>query len=256
MNRHLPLLALALATALLALAGCGGDGSTTTTEAGGDVGSPSTAGGGTPGQGPAGDGEAEAPRETGGEPGGSSTEADAGGGGESDGGNGQPPAPRAPGQRITSSGAVQSLPPSSENQEKALDNSYASIKAFGSEPGAAETTAITASLQGFLTAKAQGSWAAACALLTERLAPGLANFAPLVKGNPDPGCPEILAVILKDAPREVLAREARIDVAAVRVEGDRGFVIYSTPESISADMPMYLEAGGWKVGALEAYALR
>jgi hypothetical protein len=140
-------------------------------------------------------------------------------------------------------------------QEKALENTYGSIKAFGAEaaPGA-ETTAVTGALQGYLAATAAGDWAAACSLLSSRLDPGLRNYAALAK-EPNPSCAQILGALLGKAPRDVLARQAKIDVAEVRIDGDRGFVVYATPESISVDMPMYLEGGAWKVGALEAYAL-
>ena len=50
------------------------------------------------------------------------------------------------------------------------------------------------------------------------------------------------------------ADAAQIDVASVRRgEGNRAFVIYKTPQTLSADMPMYLDGEVWTVGAIEAY---
>ena len=41
-----------------------------------------------------------------------------------------------------------------------------------------------------------------------------------------------------------------------RGEENRAFVIYKTPDTLSADMPLYMEDGVWKVAAVEAYVLR
>jgi hypothetical protein len=161
---------------------------------------------------------------------------------------------RIPGAIVTPTGVVQTEPPSAPAHTKALDNSYASIKAFGEEPSSAETTEITAALQAYLSARARGEWPTACALLYSRLQEGLPNLAE--SGEQDAGCPAIIARLTSRAPQQTLQRQAEIDVAGVRREGERAFVIFSSADSVSADMPMYFEDGGWKVGALEAYALR
>jgi hypothetical protein len=256
-----PRCALAVMLAVLAmaaaLAGCGGGDSSAPTDT---APATATAQGDASSAGPGGEADESGDGQRGG---GGSVASDNGGSGPGAGdgsGSGEPsPAatkpPRAPGQRTLPSGVVQSLPPSPVAREEALENTYGSIKAFGTEaaPGA-ETTAITGALQGYLAATAAGDWAAACSLLSSTLGPGLRKYEAAVKA-PNPGCPQILEALMANLPATVLARQAKIDVAEVRIDGDRGFVVYATPESVSVDMPMLLEGGAWKVGAIEAYAL-
>lgn len=150
--------------------------------------------------------------------------------------------------RVTATGAVQTLPPSAAAQEKAMENSYSSIKAFGEESEGDEATDITFALVQYLDAKASGDWATACARLYSVLRAGLE------KGGRS--CTETYGSVLSRASAPSRAEAAKIDVASVRRgEGNRAFVIYKTPDTLSADMPMYVDGGIWTVGALEAYVL-
>jgi hypothetical protein len=155
-----------------------------------------------------------------------------------------------PNARVTATGAVQTLPPSEEAQRTAHENSYSSIKAFGAETSGEEATAITFALVEYLTAKAEGDWATACARLYSVLREDLERSA---GGR---GCPDAYGEMMSRVPRATLAEQAKIDVSSVRRgEDDRAFVVYKTPDTLSADMPMYVEDGVWKVGAIEAYVL-
>lgn len=151
------------------------------------------------------------------------------------------------GARVTSTGAVQTLPPREEARVKAMENSYASIRVFGEEATDEEATDITFALVQYLSARADGDWPTACARLYSVLRSGVE------KGR---SCVEAYARLMSRVPISARAAAAKIDVASVRREGDRAFVIYKTPATLSADMPMYVEDGVWKVGAIEAYALR
>lgn len=152
------------------------------------------------------------------------------------------------GATVTSTGAVQTLPPSDSSQAEALENSYSSIKAFGEESSGSEATDITYALVQYLNAKAQGDWATACARLYGVLR---RNFEKDGKS-----CPDTYGSLMGRVSAVSRTEAARIDVASVRRgEGDRAFVIYKTPATLSVDMPLYLEEGVWTVGALEAYAL-
>jgi len=159
---------------------------------------------------------------------------------------------------VTSTGAVQTLPPSSASQEKAMENSYSSIKAFGNESTGSEATDITYALVQYLTAKANGDSATACARLYSVLRDNIAKLAekakdPSIQGG---GCPAAYGALMQKTSKSDSKEAAKIDVASVRRgEGNRAFVIYKTPNTLSADMPMYLEAGVWTVGAIEAYVL-
>lgn len=153
------------------------------------------------------------------------------------------------GATVTATGAVQTLPPSSAAQAEAMENSYSSIKGFGEESEGSEATDITFALVQYLTAKAAGDWATACARIYTPLRESVAKSS---GGD----CPVSYGELMKRGSKSDDAEAAKIDVASVRRgEGARAFVIYKTPDTLSADMPMYLDGGVWTVGALEAYVL-
>jgi hypothetical protein len=150
--------------------------------------------------------------------------------------------------RVTATGAVQTLPPSTAAQEKAIKNSYPSIKAFGEESEGEEATDITFALVQYLDAKANGDWATACSRIYSVLRANLEK-----EGR---SCAETYGQLISRSSASARAEAAKIDVASVRRgEDNRAFVIYKTPDTLSADMPMYLDGGVWTVGALEAYVL-
>lgn len=153
------------------------------------------------------------------------------------------------GARVTATGAVQTLPPSGQAQQIAQENAYGSIRSFGSEADGQEATNITFALVQYLTAKAAGDWSTACARIYSVLRQNLE------KGGAS--CVEAFGGLMSRTSEASRAEQARIDVSSIRRgEGNRAFVIYKTPETLSADMPMYVEDGIWKVAAIEAYALR
>lgn len=152
--------------------------------------------------------------------------------------------------RVTETGSVQTLPPKPQARQTAQKNTYGSVRSFGGETEGEEATNITFALVQYLDAKASGDWATACARIYGVLRESLED--------PEKGktCPETLGRLMSRVPKSDRAEQARIDVSSVRRgEGNRAFVIYKTPDTLSVDMPMYVEDGVWKVGALEAYAL-
>jgi hypothetical protein len=156
------------------------------------------------------------------------------------------------GARVTETGAVQTLPPDEGAHDTAQENTYPSIRSFGEEASGEEATNITFALVQYLTAKAEDDWATACARLYSVLRE---NLERLRDGGTRP-CPEAYGELMSRSSKERRIEQAKIDISSVRRGvGNRAFVIYKTPETLSADMPMYVEEGIWKVGALEAYAL-
>ncbi|HYH54497.1 MAG TPA: hypothetical protein VD761_10240 [Solirubrobacterales bacterium] len=152
------------------------------------------------------------------------------------------------GARVTATGAVQTLPPDEAAQETAMENSYSSIKAYGSEAEGSEATEISFALVQYLSARAEGDWSTACARIYSVLRGTIERAGR--------SCPEVYGDLMSRTPAATRASAAMIDVASVRRGDDaRAFVIYKTPDVVSADMPMYLDQGVWTVGALEAYAL-
>lgn len=152
--------------------------------------------------------------------------------------------------RVTETGSVQTLPPSEKSRQTAQKNTYSSISSFGAETEGEEATNITFALVQYLDAKASGDWATACARLYGVLREGLEDSA---EGKP---CPQVYGQLVSRVPRSERVEQAKIDISSVRRgEGNRAFVIYKTPDTVSVDMPMYVEDGIWKVGAVDAYAL-
>lgn len=153
---------------------------------------------------------------------------------------------------VTPSGAVQSVPPSPEAHRAAQRNTYGSIRSFGEETEGSEATNITFALLQYLTAKAEGDWATACARLYSQIRENLERLDEDGKVS----CPEAFGALMGRVSESRRREQAQIDVSSVRRgEGNRAFVIYKTPATLSADMPMYVEGGVWKVGAVEAYVL-
>ena len=253
-KRVLPaLIALLLASALLAACGGSDDEGSTDTAATTEAEATTTAPAGEPEEGPGSGKGADAPASGSG----SDAAPAAGDGGQSAApaakGNGKPASLETNpgsirGARVTAKGAVQTLPPSEPAQEEAMENSYSSIKAFGEESEGEEATDITFALVQYLNAKASGDWPTACARIYSVLRANLEK-----EGR---SCADTYGAMLSRVAPEARAEAAQIDVASVRRGPDnRAFVIYKTPDVLSADMPMYLDGDIWTVGALEAYVL-
>jgi hypothetical protein len=69
-------------------------------------------------------------------------------------------------------------------------------------------------------------------------------------------CSKVLAGFSTGASARVLKEIADVDVASLRVQGRRGFVIYRDAHGRPFVIPMVREAGGWKVAALGGGPLR
>lgn len=139
-----------------------------------------------------------------------------------------------------------------------------SIQEFGGEGGGSELAQAAAALHGFLDARATGDWKRACANMAagvtkslEQLA-GAAHSLPGKKGKNAPkhiGCPQLLAAMSTGMPAYVKRDLAKADVGALRVEGERAFLLFRGAHHTNYFMPMAREAGKWKVAAIAASAL-
>ena len=121
-------------------------------------------------------------------------------------------------------------------ETKGGDNS---IQEFGSEASGSDFEAAAAALHGYLDARAAAAWTAACAYMS----PGVAN------------CPETLASLSADVPAAALSEAAEADVAALRIEGDRGFLLFHGARGTNYFMPLVREGGTWKVAAIAPSAI-
>ena len=131
-----------------------------------------------------------------------------------------------------------------------------SVQEFGAEAGESDFEQAAVALHGFLDARAQGAWAAACDYLARDVAESLQGLVPPSAGAGSRTCAALLAKLVNPAAKQELLREARkADVGSLRVEGERGFVVYRGLDGAIMAMPMSRDGGGWKVAALAGLPL-
>jgi hypothetical protein len=123
-----------------------------------------------------------------------------------------------------------------------------SIQDFGSEAGGEDFAAAAAALHAYLDARAAGAWRTACSYMASGLTTLLAEPA-AGEGSPPPDCPALLHALSAGLPKSALREAAQADVASVRVEGDRAFLLFHGAESTPYFIPMAREGGAWKVAA-------
>jgi hypothetical protein len=125
-----------------------------------------------------------------------------------------------------------------------------SIQNYGDEAATTEREEANDVLTEYLDARAAGDWAKQCALLAESsVAPleQLASRSPRLKGK---GCPTVLKALSASASKSARVSTLTGSIASLRVEGDRGFVLYHGPKGVDYFVPMVKEDGVWKVAAI------
>jgi hypothetical protein len=142
---------------------------------------------------------------------------------------------------------------SSQFRTKGGDNS---IQDFGEESDASDFKEAASTLHGFLDARAAEDWESACSFLSEEVRQMLEKLAAQAnrdqsKSIDDTSCARIMAVLTNPAAMPALREEAaQADVASLRVEGDRAFIIYRGPKDTVVTIPMANKDGSWKVASL------
>jgi hypothetical protein len=160
----------------------------------------------------------------------------------------RPPSSFTPPEHTDSGGGA------AQFHHKGSDNS---IQEFGSEASAEERQQAADSMHAYLDARAARQWGAACSHMSsasigslERLVSGASQSEQAPKG-----CAPVLAAISARVSDEALEQIAEADVGSLRVDGQRGFLLYHGRGGDDYAMPMALESGEWKVGALEGSPL-
>jgi hypothetical protein len=132
--------------------------------------------------------------------------------------------------------------------QKGGDNS---VQEFGEEADPQEFSDAAAALHGFLDARAEGNWAAACDYMSKSIVESFEKLFAQAKQVEDTSCAGILEKLTNPAAKSAMKQEAeKADVGSLRVEGDRSFVIYKGVEGTVLAMPMADEGGDWKVASL------
>lgn len=126
-----------------------------------------------------------------------------------------------------------------------------SIQDFGDEADSSEREEASAALTAFLDARAKGDYAAQCDNLAKAATEPLEELAarsPKVKSK---GCAGTLEALTAGAPASTrVSPMTAAGVAALRIEGDRGFALFHGSKGSDYFVPMAKEGGQWKVGAI------
>jgi hypothetical protein len=126
-----------------------------------------------------------------------------------------------------------------------------SIQEFGAEAESSELDRAAAALHGFLDARAEGDWAAACSYMSKSIVESFKQLAARAKPTQDTSCAGILQTLVNPGAKQALKAEAeQADVGSLRIEGERAFVIYTGIGGTAIAMPMAHEGGAWKVASL------
>lgn len=142
---------------------------------------------------------------------------------------------------------------SAQFEVKGGDNS---VQEYGSEAEETELREAAEVVHSFYVARVAEEWARACAFLSKRTVEGfqqLAAQSPKLKGK---DCAPLLAALTEPLSRSLQHAATTVDAHALRHEGDQGFLIYTGPPHETVySIPLNLEGGKWKVGAVSASAL-
>lgn len=128
-----------------------------------------------------------------------------------------------------------------------------SIQDFGEEASESELEEAAEALHDFYVSRAREEWRRACANLSKLPTEQLRQLAERGKqGSTD--CPSALAAITPSLGAKLARETTGVDAGSLRVEGDRGFLIYRDGEGTVYAINMANE-DGWKVGALAGVPL-
>jgi hypothetical protein len=134
-----------------------------------------------------------------------------------------------------------------EFEVKGGDNS---IQQFGSEADSSELDEAAAVLQDFFDARVAGDWSKACSYLSQGTVEGFEQLAGGSKQLKGAGCGKILGALSEGVPQDALDEAAQVDAGALRVEGERAFLLYHGAANTDYAIPLAVEGGEWKVAAL------
>lgn len=131
-----------------------------------------------------------------------------------------------------------------------------SVQDFGGEADSTDFEQVAAVLHRFFDARSQRAWAAACESLAASVVKTLEEVSAGADGAGAGSCAAGLAATTSPAALDELREEARVaDVGSVRVEGERGFVIYEGQDDIIYTFALIREGGEWKLTSLAGFPL-
>jgi hypothetical protein len=130
-----------------------------------------------------------------------------------------------------------------------------SVKTFGEAADTADREAAGMAVQAFLRARATGDWAKACSLMSASTQENLAAFGGVPVESESQPCPKLIERVASRIAPKTLAAGERTEVTDVRINGDRGFVLYRDTGGAESAFAIVREESAWKVGAINGYPL-
>jgi hypothetical protein len=135
-----------------------------------------------------------------------------------------------------------------EFEQKGGDNS---IPRYGSEADASEIEAAAAVLHDYLDARVAGEWSEVCSTFAAELRSAVRGFggeSSAIVNAKAKSCAETMGKLLTPLPA-AFAKDAAAEVAALRVQGDHGFLLFHGLQGVDYLVRMVREGGSWKLEA-------
>ena len=130
-----------------------------------------------------------------------------------------------------------------------------SIQEFGAESGESELEKAAETVHSFFVARAAGDWEGACAALSKAVTEQLEQLAASSTSLKDKGCASFLQAFTSKLSVSEWREATTVDAGSLRQEGEQAFLIYYGAGKTAYAMPLSVENGQFKVGALSGDAL-
>jgi hypothetical protein len=127
-----------------------------------------------------------------------------------------------------------------------------SIPTFGTEAPRSDRAGAEAALRAYLSARAGGDWAAACAGLATSLRRQIQALAGASAKAKD--CAAAYKTLSASTPAAARADPLSGPLLALRIKGQSAFALFNGSDNQQYVMPMAREGGAWKVTQIEPLA--
>ncbi len=135
---------------------------------------------------------------------------------------------------------------SSQYRKPGLDNT---IEEYGREGSRGELKQAARIVHGYLVARVEKDWRAACSFLSKALQAQLEGDTVLAKQAGSKSCAAILPTISVPLAGNTPRESTEMDAGSLRVEGNYGFLFFGTPAG-DHKLLVLREGGSWKANGL------
>jgi hypothetical protein len=125
-----------------------------------------------------------------------------------------------------------------------------SIQEYGEEKDESELEEAAEAVHGFFVARATGDWEKACGYLSKAMTEQLEQLAASSTTLKDKGCASFLEAFTTELSAASWRELTTVDAGSLRQEDEQAFLIYYGAEKSVYAMPLNVEDGEFKVGAL------